>query len=491
MPEMAPVDKVLEEQAMESPAFTPPASAVDITPGQDGGVLKAIRTPGTAGSPSSGDHVFVHYVGTLTDGSKFDSSRDREELFEFQLGEGSVIKAWDIGVATMQKGELAVLYCRSDYAYGTKGSPPKIPPNATLIFEVELYQWKGEDVSPEKDEGILRSVLEKGDGHASPKEGATCQVHINGTYNGAVFEDRDVSIVMGEGSESGLVEGVELALQKMLKGEKSKLTIASKYGYGVAGCSEHNIPADAKLEYEVTLVNFEKVKESWEMEPSEKLEQAELVKQKGTDFFKQGKYKLAMRYYKKISEFLENESSLEDEQKAQREALLLAGHLNTALCLLKDKSDLEARDECDKALKLDPRSEKALFRRATARVNLQDYVEAIHDLQRVLEIDPSNKAAKNLVVITRRKIQDDREKQKELYGGMFQKFAEIDSKKEALRKAANPSETEKPDGEEATDVQHEDSAADKQEDVEKAMEAEESYPAATDPPTPADILTEA
>jgi len=58
---------------------------------------------------------------------------------------GNVIKAWDIGVATMKKGELAVLLCKSEYAYGAGGSPPKIPANATLVFEVELFDWAGEE----------------------------------------------------------------------------------------------------------------------------------------------------------------------------------------------------------------------------------------------------------------------------------------------------------------------------------------------------------
>jgi len=57
---------------------------------------------------------------------------------------GSVIKAWDIGVASMKRGELAMLLCKSEYAYGKTGSPPKIPPDATLVFEVELFDWKGE-----------------------------------------------------------------------------------------------------------------------------------------------------------------------------------------------------------------------------------------------------------------------------------------------------------------------------------------------------------
>lgn len=112
----------------------------------DGGVLKTIEKAGDAsrGTPPAGSKVKVHYVGTLMDGSKFDSSRDRPGFFEFTIGQGQVIKGWDEGVATMHIGEVATLVCRSDYAYGERGSPPKIPGGATLKFEVELFSWKEE-----------------------------------------------------------------------------------------------------------------------------------------------------------------------------------------------------------------------------------------------------------------------------------------------------------------------------------------------------------
>jgi len=88
--------------------------------------------------------VKVHYVGTLMDGSKFDSSRDRAGFFDFKVGTGQVIKGWDVGIMSMHKGEVATLICRQDYAYGERGSPPKIPGGATLSFEVELFSWKEE-----------------------------------------------------------------------------------------------------------------------------------------------------------------------------------------------------------------------------------------------------------------------------------------------------------------------------------------------------------
>ncbi|XP_069013859.1 peptidyl-prolyl cis-trans isomerase FKBP1A-like [Embiotoca jacksoni] len=88
--------------------------------------------------PQRGKTVSVHYVGTLTNGKKFDSSRDRGEPFKFKLGAGQVIRGWDEGVAQMSLGQVAKLTCSPDYAYGSKGYLPIIPGNSTLIFEVEL-----------------------------------------------------------------------------------------------------------------------------------------------------------------------------------------------------------------------------------------------------------------------------------------------------------------------------------------------------------------
>jgi FKBP-type peptidyl-prolyl cis-trans isomerase len=78
----------------------------------------------------------------LTDGQKFDSSRDRGKPFSFNIGKGEVIKGWDEGVAQMAVGGRAKLTCSPDYAYGSRGYPPLIPANATLIFDVELLELK-------------------------------------------------------------------------------------------------------------------------------------------------------------------------------------------------------------------------------------------------------------------------------------------------------------------------------------------------------------
>ncbi len=123
---------VVPVPSSESPA------AASSAPAKPAGLVKEDIKVGTGPEAKAGDHVFVHYTGKLTDGTKFDSSLDRNEPFDFTLGQGQVIKGWDQGVAGMKKGGKRKLTIPSELGYGASGSPPKIPPNATLVFDVEL-----------------------------------------------------------------------------------------------------------------------------------------------------------------------------------------------------------------------------------------------------------------------------------------------------------------------------------------------------------------
>jgi FKBP-type peptidyl-prolyl cis-trans isomerase len=102
------------------------------------GLQYADVTVGTGAEATARTRVQVHYTGELTDGTKFDSSRDRGEPFDFVLGVGQVIRGWDEGVSGMKVGGRRILVIPSELGYGPRGAGGVIPPNATLVFDVEL-----------------------------------------------------------------------------------------------------------------------------------------------------------------------------------------------------------------------------------------------------------------------------------------------------------------------------------------------------------------
>merc|ERR1719239_1425165 len=171
----------------------------DITHEKNGRLLKKVINSGNGPKPCPGNIVLCDYTGYFhSSGEKFDSSIDSGSPLEFSIGNEMVIKGWDIAVLNMQVGEKSKFFIHNKYAYGSIGMNPKVPPNSDLVFEIHLISFREEDLSPNKDGFILRTILEKGAGHTGPQDGGRVEISLCGRCNGTTFDERKVNFILAD-----------------------------------------------------------------------------------------------------------------------------------------------------------------------------------------------------------------------------------------------------------------------------------------------------
>ncbi|HRW11074.1 MAG TPA: FKBP-type peptidyl-prolyl cis-trans isomerase [Caldilineaceae bacterium] len=221
---------------------------------------------GTGPAPQAGDIVSVHYTGTLTNGVVFDSSYQRNEPLTFPLGVGMVIPGWDEGIGLMQKGGKAQLTIPPELGYGERGAGGVIPPNATLIFDVELVDVRaGAPAEPsavaEGDYTTMPTGLKYhdfvvGEG-ATATSGKSVTVHYTGwlldgdKFDSSLDRGEPFSFVI-DGQQ--VIRGWDEGVAGMKVGGKRQLVIPPELGYGSRGAGGGVIPPNATLVFEVELL---------------------------------------------------------------------------------------------------------------------------------------------------------------------------------------------------------------------------------------------
>lgn len=209
-----------------------------------GGLKKTDIVVGKGVAAKAGDRVTVDYTGKLTNGKQFDTSLGRGP-FSFTLGDGEVIKGWDLGVAGMKVGGKRKLVIPASLGYGATGAGD-IPPNSTLVFDVTLRSIDKVDIV----------VLKKGSGPAA-KKGDTVSIDYTGTLksNGKQFDSSKGRQPLTFPLGGGMIPGFTMGVTGMKLGEKRRVTIPYLLAYGAEG-RPPVIPAKADLVFEVELVGL-------------------------------------------------------------------------------------------------------------------------------------------------------------------------------------------------------------------------------------------
>jgi tetratricopeptide (TPR) repeat protein len=242
----------------------------------------------------------------------------------------------------------------------------------------------------EIDQGELpRKILVEGTGEVCPIEGADVVISYKLTYLGKEIEKKEnFKFMLSDGT---VLEGINKIVEDMSKGEVLEAKIPSKFAFGSTGAPDLGVPANSKAPVDlwITLVDFEVMKFNYEMNNEEVFAFVLKQKNRGNDFVKEKKYKLALIQYERAVAYIRNDSKFGDEEKRKRQILERDCYLNIALCNLQLKDVKAAIKACDESLKREI-TVKGLFRKAQAISTTGEHEEAKNVLKEALALDSSN-----------------------------------------------------------------------------------------------------
>ncbi|WCJ35596.1 Peptidyl-prolyl cis-trans isomerase FKBP65 [Euphorbia peplus] len=256
-------DDELDEEPGEVIESAPPLKVGEERQLTNSGLKKKLLKRGVGWeTPEFNDEVTVHYVGTLLDGTKFNSTRDSDEPVTVKLGQGEVVAGLDNAVITMKKGECAVFTMPPELGYGVAGRNG-VPPNSVVVFEIELISWiTVVDVS--KDGRIIKRIMDKG--HKMESPGDLDEVLVK--YKVALADGTVIANTLEGGVEFHVKDGhlcpaLPKAILTMKGGEKVQLIVQPQYGFGKegkdAGDGTLSVPPDSVLKFDLELLSFKPV----------------------------------------------------------------------------------------------------------------------------------------------------------------------------------------------------------------------------------------
>jgi FK506-binding protein 4/5 len=391
----------------------------------DGGVIKTITLCGT-GTAVPGPHaeVFLHYTGRLADGTEFATTRLDAAPTMVPLGLGRVVPAWELALRTMKRGERADIRCTADHGYGAKGRPPTVPPDAALLFDVEVLSWREwEDVTEAKDGHVMKKTL------VEPVDPRVADFDATVDFSWSLRLKEGDAAELGSGRQTATIgdetvrpRGLERSLQAMGKGEEALVLLDPAEGFGAEGDAALGVPAATELLYTVTVHDIHHAVQPWEVEElSARVLEAQRLKTEGNELFKTGLLSRAVKKYRFALSFVDSEFTLSAAERAERRPIRAAIHLNLAACSIKAGVWESAVEHCTDALALDPGNPKALLRRGKAYGELGQWREARLDLGAAIDATigvDKTEAQKELAKVQKAERAQD-EKERKSFQGLF------------------------------------------------------------------------